>query len=112
MERLGLDGALADRFPHELSGGQRQRASIARALIARPKLIVFDEAVSSLDVSVQAQVLREIAAVQDELGFTGVFVSHDLGAVAYVADRVIRMDAGKAVEVDPSRSASEREEER
>ncbi len=99
MERLALDPDLADRFPHELSGGQRQRASIARALIAKPELIVFDEAVSSLDVSVQAQVLREIAAVHRELGFTAVFVSHDAGAVAYVADRVIRMEDGCATEV-------------
>ncbi|QJU56344.1 ABC transporter ATP-binding protein (plasmid) [Herbiconiux sp. KACC 21604] len=97
MERMGLDPDLAERYPHELSGGQRQRASIARALIARPRLIVFDEAVSSLDVSVQAQVLRLIRDVQKELGFASLFVSHDLGAVAFISHRVVHMADGAIV---------------
>jgi peptide/nickel transport system ATP-binding protein len=101
MSRLELHPDLADRFPHELSGGQRQRASIARALIARPEFVVFDEAVSSLDVSVQAQVLREISRLHAELGFTAIFVSHDHQAVEYVSDRVVALADGHLAEAHP-----------
>jgi ABC-type glutathione transport system ATPase component len=98
MAQIGLAEELADRYPHELSGGQRQRASIARALIAQPRLVVFDEAVSSLDVSVQAQVLRLISGLRAQLRFAGLFVSHDRSAVAYVADRIIDLSTRSPIE--------------
>lgn len=98
LERVGLEAGLAGRYPHELSGGQRQRISIARALITTPDFIVFDEAVSALDVSVQAQILNLIKDLQAEHGFAALFVSHDLGAVRYVADRIAVMRRGRIVE--------------
>ncbi|GAA4706339.1 ATP-binding cassette domain-containing protein [Phytohabitans rumicis] len=98
LERVGLEAALATRYPHELSGGQQQRVSIARALITQPRFIVFDEAVSALDVSVQAQILNLIKDLQAEFGFSALFISHDLGVVRYVADRIAVMRGGEVVE--------------
>jgi ABC-type glutathione transport system ATPase component len=99
--KVGLDSSLVTRYPHELSGGQRQRVSIARALITNPDYVVFDEAVSALDVSVQTQVLNLIKELQRDRGFCGLFISHDLAATRYVADRIAIMRNGELVEVGP-----------
>ncbi|GAB3468548.1 hypothetical protein GCM10027436_84490 [Actinophytocola sediminis] len=98
LEQVGLDPSFAQRYPHELSGGQRQRVSIARALITRPPFVVFDEAVSALDVSVQAQILNLVKDLRAEFAFAALFVSHDLAAVRYVADRIAVMRHGEVVE--------------
>ena len=98
LEQVGLQPVLAKRYPHELSGGQRQRVAVARALITHPKFVVFDEAVSALDVSVQAQILNLIRELQAHAGFAALFISHDLAAVRYVADRIAVMYAGDIVE--------------
>lgn len=98
LEQVGLEPSFATRYPHELSGGQRQRVSIARALVTEPDFLVFDEAVSALDVSVQAQILNLIKDLQAEQGFAALFISHDLGAVRYVADRIAVMRYGEVVE--------------
>ena len=102
LGQVGLDPDFAKRFPGELSGGQRQRVAIARALITEPRLIVFDEAVSALDVSVQAQVLNLIRALQAEHGFGALFISHDLAATRYVCHRIAVMRHGAIVEEGPS----------
>lgn len=98
LERVGLSSALMGRFPHQLSGGQRQRVVMARALILDPKLVIFDEAVSALDVSVQAQVVAQLRSLWQELDLAYVFITHDLRIVRYVVDRIAVMYLGRVVE--------------
>jgi oligopeptide transport system ATP-binding protein len=102
LKRVWLDGGATQRYPHEFSGGQRQRIGIARALVLRPKLVIADEPVSALDVSVGAQVLRLLQELQQEFGLTYVFISHSLPVVAQLANHIAVMRAGKVVESGPA----------
>ena len=99
LEKVGLDAESYNRYPHEFSGGQRQRIGIARTIALQPKLIICDESVSALDVSVQAQVLNLLSQLKNDFGFTYIFISHDLAVVKYMADQLVVMNQGKIEEI-------------
>ena len=108
LEKVGIPAEAVGRYPHAFSGGQRQRIGIARALVLDPKLVIADEAVSALDVSIQAQVLNLLEDLKAEFGLTYIFISHDLGVVNYIADRVVVMYLGHVVENAPTEMLFER----
>ena len=107
MHMVGLDPSQGRRFPHQFSGGQRQRIGIARALASEPELIVADEPVASLDVSIQAQILEILRGLQSQFKLTALFVSHDISVVSHVSQRIAVMYLGKIVEIGPARSVIE-----
>jgi peptide/nickel transport system ATP-binding protein len=107
VDQVGLRRDALERYPHEFSGGQRQRIAIARALAVAPKLIVCDEPTSALDVSVQAQILNLLKALQRELGVSYLFITHNIGVVEYIADQVAVMNRGRIEEAGPARTVLE-----
>ena len=107
MAKVGLDKGCAERYPHMFSGGQRQRIGIARALVLKPRILICDEPVSALDVSIQAQVLNLLMKLQREFNLTYVFISHDLHVVKHISDDILVMDKGKVVEYGPSKKIFE-----
>jgi peptide/nickel transport system ATP-binding protein len=108
LKHVGLTADQAGRYPHEFSGGQRQRIGIARALILRPKLVICDEPVSALDVSIRAQIINLLLELKDSLGLSYIMISHDLGVVEHMSDRVAVMYLGKIVETGDWRAIFER----